>query len=146
MADKHAGGRPPQFKSAGEMQILIDQYFDDCEGTVYKDKEGEVVFDKYGNPIIVGNKPPTITGLALALGFTCRLSLLNYQSKKEFVNTVTRAKSRVEAYAEARLFDRDGSNGAKFSLANNFKEWREKTDLNVNGNMVIFKGEKDLED
>lgn len=137
MADKHAGGRPPQFKAAEEMQLLIDKYFEDCEGTVYKDKEGEMVFDKYGNPIIIGNKPPTVTGLALALGFTCRLSLLNYQSKEGFVNTVTRAKSRVEEYAEARLFDRDGSNGAKFSLANNFKEWREKQDVNLSGSVAV---------
>ena len=32
----------------------------------------------------------------------------------------------VEQYAEMRLFDRDGANGAKFSLANNFKGWAEK--------------------
>ena len=68
-------------------------------------------------------KPPAVTGLALALGFNTRKSLLEYQGKKEFVNTITRAKSRVEEYAESRLFDRDGSNGAQFSLRNNFKGW-----------------------
>ncbi len=35
-------------------------------------------------------------------------------------------KSRCEEYAERRLYDRDGVNGAKFSLANNFKGWRDK--------------------
>ena len=40
---------------------------------------------------------------------------------KEFVDTITRAKARVEQYAEERLFDRDGSNGAQFSLRNNFR-------------------------
>ena len=56
---------------------------------------------------------------------------MNYQGKKEFMDTITRAKSMVEAYAEERLFDRDGSNGARFSLVNNFKGWsdRPKTDL-----------------
>lgn len=39
------------------------------------------------------------------------------------MHTITRAKSRVEEYAESRLFDRDGSNGAQFSLRNNFKGW-----------------------
>ena len=82
--------------------------------------------DKYGAPIIVGRKPPTITGLALALGFSTRQSLLNYQGKKEFVDTITRAKSFVEKYAEERLFDREGVQGAKFSLVNNFKGWSEK--------------------
>ena len=42
---------------------------------------------------------------------------------KRFVDTITRAKARVEQYAEERLFDRDGSNGAQFSLRNNFKGW-----------------------
>lgn len=146
MNEKHAGGRPPDFTSAIEMQIRIDKYSKDCEGTIYKDKDGETVFDKYGSPIITGDKPLTITGLALALGFTSRQSLLNYQGKEEFVDTITRAKSQVEEYAETRLFDKEGSNGAKFSLSNNFKDWRDKQDIELNGSMVIFNGEKDLED
>ena len=44
---------------------------------------------------------------------------------------VTRAKSRVEQYTEERLFDREGVQGAKFSLANNFKGWAEKQDINM---------------
>lgn len=79
--------------------------------------------NKFGNPVVINRKPPTVTGLALALGFTSRLDLLRYQGKEEFCNTITRAKSMVEQYAEERLFDRDGSNGAQFSLRNNFKGW-----------------------
>ena len=37
-----------------------------------------------------------------------------------YADTVTRAKARCEEYAEARLYDRDGANGAKFSLGCNF--------------------------
>ena len=33
--------------------------------------------------------------------------------------------TRIEMYAEERLYDKDGSNGAKFSLQNNFKGWNE---------------------
>lgn len=128
-------GRPPKYKSKEEIQEKIDDYFKACEGTVLKDKDGTPVFDKYGNVIITGTKPPTITGLALALGFTSRQALLNYQAKKEFVDTITRAKTRVEQYAEERLFDRDGANGAKFSLANNFKGWNEKQEVNVSGTL-----------
>lgn len=62
-----------------------------------------------------------MTGLALALGFTSRQALMNYQAKKGFVDTVTRAKARIEAYAEERLFDRDGQRGAEFSLRYNFR-------------------------
>ena len=123
-----ANGRPPTFKTAAEMQEKIDAYFKDCEGHALTDSDGEIVYDKYGQPVIVGDHPPTVTGLALALGFTSRQALLNYQAKKAFVDTITRAKSRIEEYTEARLFDRDGVNGAKFSLKNNFKGWSDSPD------------------
>lgn len=119
-------GRPPKYKSVEEIEQKIEAYFKSCEGEPLKDRDGTVLTDKYGAPIIVGRKPPTITGLALALGFSTRQSLLNYQGKKEFVDTITRAKSFVEKYAEERLFDREGVQGAKFSLVNNFKGWSEK--------------------
>ena len=106
MATKKAVGRPPKYKSKEEIEEKIDAYFKQCEGEVLKDNNGNTVFNKFGNPVIINQRPPTVTGLALALGFSTRLSLLNYQGKKEFMNTITRAKARVEAYAEERLFDR----------------------------------------
>lgn len=129
MATKKAVGRPPKYKSKEEIEEKIDAYFKRCEGEVLKDNNGNTIFNKFGNPVIINQHPPTVTGLALALGFSTRLSLLNYQGKKEFMNTITRAKTMIEAYAEERLFDRDGSNGAQFSLRNNFKGWTEKTEL-----------------
>lgn len=119
-----SSGRPPRYKTVEEMQEKIDQYFEACEGKLMLDEDGEPTLDKYGNEIYIGRKPPTVTGLALALGFNTRQALLNYQAKKAFVDTVTRAKSRIEEYAEMRLFDRDGVNGAKFSLTYNFKGWQ----------------------
>ena len=108
------------------MSEAIERYFKDCEGHTLTDKNGNTVYDKHGNPVIVAH-PPTVTGLALALGFKTRQSLLNYQSRtKAFNDIITVAKSRCEEYAESRLYDRDGVNGAKFSLMNNFKGWREK--------------------
>ena len=41
------------------------------------------------------------------------------------MDTITRAKSRIEMYNEERLYDKDGVNGAKFNLKNNFKGWAE---------------------
>ena len=117
-------GRPPKYKNVEEIEDKIEQYFAICEGEPLLDNEGKPVVNEYGYPCwIKPPKPPTVTGLALALGFTTRLSLLNYQDKKEFMNTITRAKTKIEEYAESRLFDRDGSNGAQFSLRNNFKGW-----------------------
>ena len=109
------------------MSEAIERYFKDCEGHPLTGDNGNTVYDKYGNPVIVGAHPPTVTGLALALGFKTRQSLLNYQARtKAFNDIITVAKSRCEEYAESRLYDRDGVNGAKFSLMNNFKGWREK--------------------
>lgn len=117
-------GRPPKFKSAEEMQEKIDQYFAQCEGTVLMDDEGNPVLDRKGCPVIVGAKPKTVTGLALALGFTSRQALLNYQAKPKFMNTVKRAKLKCEEYAHCRLYDRDGARGAIFDLSANYK-WKE---------------------
>ena len=119
------------YKTPEEMQVKIDEYFDTCAGRILTDENGEVILNKYGEPIILGAKPPTVTGLALALGFTSRMALLKYQGRGAFKDVVTRAKARVEAYTEERLFDKDGANGAKFSLQFNFKGWREeKSDEN----------------
>lgn len=119
-------GRPPKYTSKEEIEEKIEKYFKDCEGELLKNDKGEPMFDKWGNPIIIHQKPPTVTGLALALGFTSRMDLLRYQGKKEFCDTITRAKARVEEYTEQRLFDRDGTNGAQFSLRNNFKGWNDR--------------------
>ena len=121
---KNPVGAPPKYKTAAEMQTKIDAYFADCEGELMQDENGPVL-DKHGNEIYLHQRPPTVTGLALALGFTTRQALLNYQGKKEFVDTITRAKTRCEQYAEERLFDRDGTNGAQFSLRANFG-WNDK--------------------
>lgn len=116
-------GRPPTYRTPEEMQEKIDAYFTRCAGEILRDDNGEPVCDKWGKPVFVNVRPPTVTGLALALGFTTRQALLNYQAKPRFVDTITRAKSRCEEYAESRLYDRDGTRGAIFSLTNNFKGW-----------------------
>ena len=127
------------YKSKEEIQEKIDAYFKECEGTPLLDKDGNPMIDKYGIPIMYGVKPLTITGLALALGFNSRQALLNYQGREEFNDTITRAKARVERYAEERLYDKDGSNGAKFALANNFTGWKEKQQIEaeVNSETII---------
>lgn len=132
-------GRPPIYKTVNEIEEKIYTYFKECEGEILKDDNGKTVLNKFGNPVVINRKPPTVTGLALALGFTNRLDLLRYQGKEEFCNTITRAKSMVEQYAEERLFDRDGSNGAQFSLRNNFKGWDadKKNDDSGDGKIMI---------
>lgn len=129
-----ARGRRRKYTSVKQMQKAIDAYFEKCEGEPLM-VDGAPALDKYGRPIILNAKPPTITGLALALGFTGRQALLDYQAREEFTDTVTRAKSRCEEYAESRLYDKDGANGAKFSLGCNFG-WREVTETKLSTDAV----------
>lgn len=121
-------GRKPTFTSAEEMQEKIDAYFASCEAKLLRDRDGTPMLNKNGEPIYVGGRPMTIQGLALALGFTSRQSLLNYKAKREFVDTVTRARLRVEQYAAERLFDRDAQRGAQFTLAYGFGYARDAED------------------
>lgn len=129
---KNKGGRPAFYSTKEEMELLIEQYFTDCDGELLTDSNGEVKLDKWGNPIIIGRRPYTVAGLASALGFRSRQSLLDYQDKPEFMDTLMRAKLKIEVYTNERLFDRDGVQGAKFSLMNNFKGYSEKQEIEQN--------------
>ena len=64
--------------------------------------------------------PPTMAGLALALGVN-RTTLLHYGKGKgtrdnRFIPVLERAKSRVAEFAETALYTREGSSGAQFAL------------------------------
>lgn len=126
----------PKFKSAKEIDELVDDYFKWCDGTMLRDEEtGNPIFNKYGNPVYIDVHNPTVTGLAYHLGFRSRRDLLKYAVKrKDYNDAITRAKMRVERYTEERLFDRDGANGAKFALANNFEGWDAEQKRNIDEN------------
>ena len=131
MEAKHPGGRPPKYRSAKALEKKIDQYFESCKGHPLIDEmTGKPVIYK-GFPVYEDQRPPTVTGLALALGFATRASLMDYQGKPQFEEIILRAKSRIEQYTEERLFDRDGSAGARFSLQNNFKGWKKKAEVSL---------------
>ena len=119
-----AGGRPLKFKTAEEMQKAIDLYFEGC---------WEV--DNEGNR--KQTRPYTITGLANALD-TTRETLLDYQEKDGFSDTVKKAKMKVAEYVEEYLFMGKNQTGAIFNLKNNF-DWKDKTE---NQTDITSKGEK----
>ena len=104
-------GRPPKYETPQEMQEAIDAYFDGLDGEM-----------------------PTITGLALALGFDSRAGLLYYQDeKREFLATIKKAKARVEVAMERELINRNGTvTGLIFNLKNNFG-WKDAQELTHTG-------------
>ncbi|MFT3883639.1 MAG: terminase small subunit [Gemmatales bacterium] len=59
---------------------------------------------------------------------TSRQTLLIYEIREEFFDTIEAGKSRIENYREEKLFDSDyPTNGVKFSLSNNWG-WTEKSE------------------
>lgn len=102
-------GRPPVFQSPEEFERAADAYFALCEA-----KE----------------KVPTVNGLALALGFNSRQSLLNYAEKPEFLDTVKAVRTRLEAEWEQRLGGPNAA-GTIFWLKN--QGWTDKTEQQISG-------------
>ena len=97
-------GRPRKYKTPDEMQPKIDAYF----------------------ATITDDNPPTVTGLAIALDMT-RFGLLEYEERGEFSHTVKKAKARVEAFMEKRMYG-NAVAGVIFNLKNNFG-WKDKQEI-----------------
>lgn len=113
-------GQPPYYSNKDEMQVAIDSYFDSIE--VYN-------LEHPKKP-----KPPTVTGLALHLGFCSRQSLIDYENRGEFFDTMKRAKLRIEQFNEERLYGDGQVTGTIFNLKNNFS-WKDKIETdNTNNN------------
>jgi hypothetical protein len=105
-------GHPLKFKSIEELQNKIDAFFIECD---------------------VKEEPYTITGLALALD-TTRQTLINYEDRPEYLDTIKKAKARVENYAEKRLFTGQPT-GPIFALKN--FGWKDKTETEHSGGVTI---------
>jgi hypothetical protein len=78
-----------------------------------------------------------MAGLAYHLGFTSRQTLLNYKAKPDFVDAITRARFRIEVYANERLYDKDGVNGSKFTLINNFEGYSDQKSVEHSGEIKM---------
>jgi hypothetical protein len=122
MADeKHAGGRPPMFESPDLINSAIAGYFEYIKGEFiagpYKDSD----------PVMVRPpEPPTITGLALYLGFASRQSFYDYEKDGEFSYVIKRARLRIETEYEKRLMGNNPA-GAIFALKN--FGWSDKQEI-----------------
>lgn len=72
-------------------------------------------------------KPFTVSWLATFLD-TSRETLMDYQEKDEFSDTIKRAKQRIYAYTEESLFTKWSATWAIFSLKNNYW-WVDKSEV-----------------
>lgn len=145
---KNPGGRPLKFKSVPELQKKIDAYFAACDPHLettqvleYPKKEDTIgkrkvqVPDTTKEPVLVDRKristqiPYTITGLALALD-TSRETLLDYENKDKFSDTIKRAKLKIHNFTELKLFETNAT-GPIFNLKNNYG-WKDKSEVDTN--------------
>lgn len=140
--EKQAVGRPLTFKDPDEMQALVDKYFRSCRGEIVRTLQGEPILNKYGEVVVIGAKPMTVSGLTLALGFNSRQSLLNYTNKPEFMDVITRAKLIIYEYWETRLFDKEGANGAKFCIVNHVEGFNRREGYSLEVEKLGFEKEK----
>lgn len=108
-------GRPPKYKNAKQLQAAIDKYFEECE------KKG---------------LPYTVTGLAIACDLT-RQSLVNYNEKDEFFDTIKKAKAKVEEFLENGAIN--GSLNTTFTIFNlkNNYGWKDTQNIEADVNNAI---------
>jgi len=115
-AKTNKAGQPLAFKTAKELEDKVEEFFtsDDAYLINFKDGEEERTF------------APTISGLALYLNVD-RRTLVNYSNKEEYFPTIRKARARIEAHLEKKLFGNNVT-GLIFNLKNNF-DWKDKSEI-----------------
>lgn len=107
--------KPLLFPSIEELQVKIDAYFADCDEN---------------------DKPYTVSGLADHLE-TSRQTLINYEEKAEYFDTIRKAKAKIERYNEEQLYRPQQVAGVIFNLKNNFG-WRDAQQLEITNKLDDF--------
>lgn len=118
---EHAG-QPLLFKTKEDLQEKIDAYFNSC----YK-VNGEWVKECV--------RPLTISWLALELE-TSRQTLINYEQKEQFFDTIKKAKQKIESWTEEQLYRNTQVTGVIFNLKNNY-DWKDKSEVDNNTKISV---------
>ncbi len=120
--DIKPSGRPAKYKTVEEMEAAISSYFNWwCKTKTIYVKTGKDDYEAIEQPI------PTITWLALYLGFVNRASMYDYEWVPEFSNTIKRARAFMEQEYEELL--RHNPTGAIFALKNFWRTDKHQTEL-----------------
>lgn len=127
-------GRPALFTTNKELEIKISEYFELLKGEFHFEADSEdeskdiKVWDK-------APEPPSITGMALFLGFESRQSLYDYEKNDVFSYTIKRARLTIEVFYEQNLLGR-GVTGAIFALKN--FGWKDRQELDHSGDISFL--------
>lgn len=122
-------GKSKTDKDAIKAQQLVDDYFASCTVEYMTDENGNQMLDSKKCPIVKSWKKPTVTGLALALGFATRESFRQamLSANGRYALVLTRAYSRIEEAHEENLYN-PGSTGSIFALKN-IAGWTDKQEV-----------------
>lgn len=103
-------GRPPKYKTADELEKAIAGYW------------------------VENSDKPTITGLALFLGFESRQSFYKYEQDGEFSYAIKKARLQVESIYEKNLHSGNPA-GSIFALKN--FGWSDKQEHEISGGITL---------
>ena len=125
--------RKYSFTTSNELMSRIDDYFNYIEG----------VFDLNGKSLTESKlpnskqkiwirepEPPTLTGLAIFLGFHSKKAFEKYEENGRFASFLKRGRLRIEDVYEKKLLLSSPS-GAIFALKN--MGWNDKTENKLTG-------------
>lgn len=140
---KSLNGRPPLFKTNNELEEAIQSYFDWCFELKWidepaRDEEWNKLYfrDKLKYTPVrkkVMVKIPTVSWLAVHLN-TSRQTLINYEEKEKFFDTIKNAKQFIESIVEEwMIWGTLNSVGCIFNLKNNWW-WKDKTETDITSN------------
>jgi len=117
MKQKNPVGRPLKYPNVELLQDAVDAYFDECK---------EI------------DRPYTVEGLADALEMD-RRTLLRYEDRDEFCNTIKKAKGKIlRNLVERGLTGKNNSAITIFNLKNNYG-YKDQQDIALQGESFEFK-------
>lgn len=123
-------GREKNYKTPKELQKAVDSYFDyQDDHPLYKTEFHGRDANECKIPI---QRPYTIEGLALALGFTNRVSLMNYERTEgyePYFNIILHAKEKIRnQWIELGIANLANPGFTKFILINNAR-YQDKSEV-----------------
>lgn len=146
--ERNVGGRPLKFPTVESLSYQIDRYFNSISyDEIASNEAGAPVVNRDGVEAVktVYISPPSVLGLCLHLGIS-RESLLDYEIREGFSDTVKSAKLKVEQYLADQLHRPTQVAGIIFNLKNNFG-WKDtQTIEQVGGNALQLGGITALSD
>lgn len=125
-------GRPRIYDDPDELEKVVNDYFNIPETKTVEISCGTEIITT-GKTI--PNPKPTVTGLALHLGFADKTTLYEYRDRPEFSYSIKRALTMIEEYHERGLTENNVT-GRIFALKN--MGWKDNLDLGRNAMFTVM--------